>query len=90
MRGAGRRCRDRPLTAVHACVLRPSLTDEEERAHDIPAPVVHAIGEHHTAAFERMVAGGLAGACAKTAIAPGDRIKILYQVRVPCGAVPQV
>ncbi len=33
--------------------------------------------------MQRLVAGGVAGAVSKTVIAPGDRIKILYQVTTP-------
>jgi hypothetical protein len=38
---------------------------------------------HIEDALKAFIAGGLAGCCAKTVIAPFDRIKILFQTRNP-------
>lgn len=47
---------------------------EREQAVVTPPP------QHPLSFSEKFIAGGVAGAVAKTVIAPGDRVKILYQV----------
>ena len=66
------------------------LTQHQQNESSSPSAVVKAETEsadqHSSAksALKAMVSGGLAGAMAKTCIAPADRIKILYQVRIFC------
>jgi solute carrier family 25 protein 42 len=62
-----------PLPAVPTAWLCETVAIVREQA-------LHRRESRKLTAFESMFAGGVAGALSKTCIAPGDRVKILFQV----------
>jgi solute carrier family 25 (mitochondrial carrier protein), member 16 len=60
-------------------------TDSSNRDHPVQKTSLKHVSDisHIENAIKSFIAGGLAGCCAKTIIAPLDRVKILFQTRNP-------